>query len=863
MQAPPDIPQTANVYSYWVYSPQDDKTPSEHADGDSTESRFPFSGRRAGRDGGPRLRPGWELWTPKIGDDGHVRGPIYPPHSFTAAVRDSPLKLDIRHQSQPSDEDETSPIYYGEEYWKTLYTNASRSTLGDNWRGPEYAPRSSRSSHLEGFAPYESDTFPGVDPFHSRRVFEFMARSSVSRRLRDAVQDYLDAIDSRGTLDPHSALLEELCSTCAAVDWLSLFFAGWEGDHCGTTTLFANIRGSPRGRLQFQDMVKNTKCNFCRLIVGIVAQKDPDTMLLDFSEVKIRVTVSTSLQHLNIFGCYKLEVDVEKYFDPSSDEEYFLSKFDLVLRQDSCLPHRQFRSGRKLKPDADTSQIVGWWNKCSKKHLTCVKEQGGYMPNDPECKMEDRFVLRLIDVQENHVVVAPSDCKYVALSYVWGNAQVYRASKHNFSNWEEFSASERWPVSQDQCMELDVNKMPKTIQDALRITSLLGERYLWVDAVCIVQDDGHELAASIRNMHHVYREAALTIIAAGGADANASLPGLDSGTRDASQFADDILGLTVMLPRPSLVESLQSSVWGSRGWTYQERVLSRKVLAFTADQVYYQCPHDTVCEDRVETDRYCDAYPIEGDPYSRVLLQKRYHDVNTPLENLPWFDQYKRHIEEFSKRQLGSPSDALNACQAILNQYGPSNQYSWGIPLEKFEQALLWGCAEATVHTYLRGERRSDARPIVSIRRNPHGFPSWSWCGWIGAVEYGSFLELERVIEWPWYKASSQERDAAVTDIINNGGVLEFNTYSVMLDVATQRRKITTFCLNDGSTLDEGVREIIELSSERGGGSRIGRRVVGLFIHWEDGIARRDGWATLSDSDWYEAGPVQKSIRLG
>ncbi|KAF1916714.1 hypothetical protein BDU57DRAFT_241806 [Ampelomyces quisqualis] len=65
------------------------------------------------------------------------------------------------------------------------------------------------------------------------------------------------------------------------------------------------------------------------------------------------------------------------------------------------------------------------------------------------------------------------------------------------------------------------------------VAEALDERYLWVGCLCIIQDDPEELKRSIYGMHHVYSAAKLTIVAAGGDDVNAGLPGLFPGTRDA------------------------------------------------------------------------------------------------------------------------------------------------------------------------------------------------------------------------------------------------------------------------------------------------------------------------------------------
>ena len=76
-------------------------------------------------------------------------------------------------------------------------------------------------------------------------------------------------------------------------------------------------------------------------------------------------------------------------------------------------------------------------------------------------------------------------------------------------------------------------KIPKTILDAIYFTEKISERYLWVDSLCIIQDDAEAKHHQIRRMDEIYSGATATIIAANGENANSRLPGLERGTRKA------------------------------------------------------------------------------------------------------------------------------------------------------------------------------------------------------------------------------------------------------------------------------------------------------------------------------------------
>lgn len=89
--------------------------------------------------------------------------------------------------------------------------------------------------------------------------------------------------------------------------------------------------------------------------------------------------------------------------------------------------------------------------------------------------------------------------KYLTLSYVWGGDQVHKTTTSNISVYES---------------GINLALLPATIRDAINVTHALGYRFLWVDSLCIVQDSEEDKRREIGRMHHIYRYAHLTIIAA-------------------------------------------------------------------------------------------------------------------------------------------------------------------------------------------------------------------------------------------------------------------------------------------------------------------------------------------------------------
>ncbi|KAF2107750.1 heterokaryon incompatibility protein-domain-containing protein, partial [Lophiotrema nucula] len=200
----------------------------------------------------------------------------------------------------------------------------------------------------------------------------------------------------------------------------------------------------------------------------------------------------------------------------------------------------------------DLALIPSWWQRCKDEHLGCrVKAK------DPKSNpAAPNALLRVIDVQKNEIVIAPKECAYVALSYVWGGIDSYLSRKCNKS---------RDILTEDEIIPIRRKRLPKTIRDAMRVTEMIGERYLWVDALCIVQDDDVEKARTFAVMNHIYRNALLTIAAADGKNADVGLIGLDPGSRHIQSVVGSVDNIFLTLQEPA--PELAVSPWASRAWT--------------------------------------------------------------------------------------------------------------------------------------------------------------------------------------------------------------------------------------------------------------------------------------------------------
>jgi len=109
--------------------------------------------------------------------------------------------------------------------------------------------------------------------------------------------------------------------------------------------------------------------------------------------------------------------------------------------------------------------------------------------------------------------------------------------------------------------------LPRTISDAIALVRLLGERYIWIDSLCLIKDDNQDMTNGIQSMDIIYEMSHLTIVAANGDNADAGLQRVRTGSSPCNQVVEEVLpGVRLALVQ-NLIPSLKKSKYYSRGWT--------------------------------------------------------------------------------------------------------------------------------------------------------------------------------------------------------------------------------------------------------------------------------------------------------
>lgn len=155
--------------------------------------------------------------------------------------------------------------------------------------------------------------------------------------------------------------------------------------------------------------------------------------------------------------------------------------------------------------------IKDWLSKCRECH---PGHDASSCPTSLQAFVSQNHMTSFVDVQDMCLVEQEvKGVDYAALSYVWGPTPFFRNTSSNRENLRKHGGIGRY-----------MDRVPRTIREAIILCQRVGIRFLWVDALCVTQDT-YQLTEQIKNMNSVFSKASITIVAAAGSDADSGLPG--------------------------------------------------------------------------------------------------------------------------------------------------------------------------------------------------------------------------------------------------------------------------------------------------------------------------------------------------
>jgi hypothetical protein len=377
--------------------------------------------------------------------------------------------------------------------------------------------------------------------------------------------------------------------------------------------------------------------------------------------------------------------------------------------------------------DSDESfrLIKSWLDTCVFHHPGCNSSLISQLPT------------RIIDVgmrggqQDPLLFTPPKGYKdsYIALSYCWGTAETkFVLSKEN---------------SQLPKLTFPLAKLPKTLRDAIRITQRLGFRFLWVDALCIIQegDDGEDFLRESATMHEVYGNATLTIAAAAAKNVYEGI--FQTPRRDphpsckvAYDLPDGTIGTAfVEFEEVDKGGSRLNEPLNTRGWTFQERILSPRVVLFYRDEMSWDCAstlinsngplNPTINHNQDSPGRYSD-YIVSRAPLSTDQLSERE----------AYMAYWRTLIAFYSRRTLTNPSDKLRAIAGLAELIKSKTGDSYVTGSGSWQSDLAYQTCWISIELRLQPDPKWDA-------------PSWAWTSCCGKVQFLPVVDVASIESAP------------------------------------------------------------------------------------------------------------------
>ena len=357
--------------------------------------------------------------------------------------------------------------------------------------------------------------------------------------------------------------------------------------------------------------------------------------------------------------------------------------------------------------------------------------------------------------------------RYNTLSYCWGTQNTVLTHK-NLAQFQK---------------EIDLSTLSKTVQDAIEITISLGIPYLWIDAICILQDSRRDKALEISRMASIYQSSHITIVAASAKNADQgfllpreapsranTIPFMHNGFHAGPVNIRRRLGNREVsseeTPRPPL------DPVDSRAWTLQEQLLSQRLLVYSTDTLQWRCKGVVA---NLGSSKYV-PQPEESwwstssvnfvrpEPVP-LLLNQDTLDLRSGVEDLMHMEvkatvisitpsasaqrrrsvehkriqklhtQWTHLIERYSLRSTTYASDKLVALGAIAEKFGDAlrTKYVAGFWEDHMLEYLMWHPKSGATGTSL------------------YRAPSWSWASLDGTIAFDS--DLATGLDQNYYRA--------------------------------------------------------------------------------------------------------------
>ncbi|CAM1507508.1 Fc.00g071490.m01.CDS01 [Cosmosporella sp. VM-42] len=425
-------------------------------------------------------------------------------------------------------------------------------------------------------------------------------------------------------------------------------------------------------------------------------------------------------------------------FDPTESAESQILSFGIGRPMDVLTtpenPASTYVSTRPIDEDPASKEsfqrIRSWISRCTNDHSRCrtAGKRSEWTPSRllawEATSDESEPLITLREFSRN----APRavDISYATLSYCWGGDQRLKC---------RLSTVERLRKG------VSLGDFPLTIRDALLVCRQTGIGFLWVDALCIMQDDPKDLAVEISNMPKIYGGASFTILAARSSSADSGFLQPRTTSRwEAETFEipfippDGTPGSIILSRVKDDYRRVASEPIDTRAWIFQEQILSVRCLQFGNDQTSWRCLESdsepgftdgwkATADDRVTSDSSED---FRFSPVTQLLHGLRLRPFGFELDDA--YFEWRSILTIYSQRLLTVPTDRILAASGVAERFGHifEDEYLAGLWRKDLVRELLWHVTSSNGNSNLRS------------RPNGYQGPSWSWTSVNSGVNYSA-----------------------------------------------------------------------------------------------------------------------------
>jgi hypothetical protein len=312
---------------------------------------------------------------------------------------------------------------------------------------------------------------------------------------------------------------------------------------------------------------------------------------------------------------------------------------------------------------------------------------------------------------------------YTTMSYRWGTAEFLKLKLANLADFR---------------LGKPISILPRAFQDAITVSKALGIRYLWIDAICILQDADSDFYAECTHMSSIYANSSCNIVATFGKEPSMSL--FKTRNPEALQItkitngwkshtsSNTWLDIDVIVEEDHLSKELMKSEVSKRGWILQELFLAPRAIYFGENQVYWSCRNTEICE----------LWPEKHPHKIRTQIGSMSSRIHESSNNAQLEEEWFQLVFRYSSLTLSHPKDKLLALSGLAKQFQQrsKDEYVAGHWKSNLPVSLNWFRLLDSSLSDESGEALEKSYNEQERHGSIYLAPSWSWASVNGQIEF-------------------------------------------------------------------------------------------------------------------------------